>query len=85
MPRRQTATPFLTAFGARIRDLRLKRGISLVQLGETSGIGKGSLSSIENGLVNPTLRVAEGLGVGTADMIPPAQAFTSPEPHPPRA
>lgn len=74
MPRRQTASPFLVVLGAQIRDLRLARGMSLVDLSKTSGIGKGSLSSIENGLVNPTIetciRIAGGLDVGVADMIP---------------
>ncbi|MDI3291466.1 helix-turn-helix transcriptional regulator [Polyangium sp. 15x6] len=74
MPRRQTTHPLLTAFGARVRDLRLDRKMSLADLAETSGVRKGALSSIENGRVNVTIetcvRIAMGLGIGVEDMIP---------------
>ncbi|MDI1476445.1 helix-turn-helix transcriptional regulator [Polyangium sp. y55x31] len=74
MPRRQTIHPLLTALGGHIRDLRLGRKMSLVDLANASGVSKGSLSSIENGLVNITIetcaKLAAGLGVRVEDMIP---------------
>ena len=73
MPRRQTTHPLLTTLGARIRDLRLDRGMSLADLADASGVGKGSLSSIENGRVNATIetcaKIAVGLGVRVQDVI----------------
>lgn len=44
-----------TALGARVRATRSARGLSLGVLAERAGIGKGSLSEIENGSRNPTL------------------------------
>ncbi|MFT4165327.1 MAG: XRE family transcriptional regulator [Microlunatus sp.] len=41
--------------GERIRAARRERGLSLGALAENAGIGKGSLSEIENGVRNPTL------------------------------
>lgn len=46
----------LTAIvGSRVRALRQERGLSLAALAASAGIGKGSLSEIENGARNPTL------------------------------
>ena len=74
MPRRKTTHPLLTTLGARIRDLRLDRKMSLADLAETSGVGKGALSSIENGRVNVTIetcvKIAVGLGLRVQDVIP---------------
>ncbi|MDI1442397.1 helix-turn-helix transcriptional regulator [Polyangium sp. 6x1] len=74
MPRRPTTHPLLIALGARIRDLRLDRGMSLSDLADKSGVGKGSLSSIENGRVNVTIetcmKIAVGLGLRVEDVIP---------------
>ena len=41
--------------GERLRAARRERGLSLGALAEAAGIGKGSLSEIENGARNPTL------------------------------
>lgn len=41
--------------GARLRDARRERGLSLGALASAAEIGKGSLSEIENGIRNPTL------------------------------
>lgn len=43
------------AVGARIRALRVERGLSLSALAAAAGIGKGSLSELESGRRNPTL------------------------------
>lgn len=45
----------LIDLGARLRELRLERGISLSELARRAGVGKGSLSEIESGRRNPTV------------------------------
>ena len=74
MPRRKEPHPLLSTFGDRIRELRLNRNMSLVNLSDTSGVSKGSLSSIENGRINLTVetcvKIAVGLGVRVQDVFP---------------
>jgi transcriptional regulator with XRE-family HTH domain len=41
--------------GRRIRTLRETQGVTLSQLASASGLGKGTLSELENGARNPTL------------------------------
>jgi transcriptional regulator with XRE-family HTH domain len=59
--------------GARLRAARQARGLSVGALAEAAGVGKGSLSEIENGIRNPTLStlqsVAGALGVPLATLI----------------
>jgi len=59
--------------GARLRAARHERGLSLGALAEAAGVGKGSLSEIENGARNPTLStlyaLAGALGVPLATLI----------------
>ncbi len=43
----------MKTFGERLRDLRHASGLSLGRLGRKIGRGKGYLSGIENGKVNP--------------------------------
>ena len=54
--------------GPKIRDLRLKKKLGLVQLGEHTGLSPAMLSKIERGLLFPTLptllRIALVFGVG---------------------
>jgi transcriptional regulator with XRE-family HTH domain len=54
--------------GPRIRGLRTKKGLSLVQLGEHTGLSAGLLSKIERSQLIPTLptllRIAQVFGVG---------------------
>jgi transcriptional regulator with XRE-family HTH domain len=54
--------------GPKIRALRLKKKLSLVQLGEHTGLSPGMLSKIERGALFPTLptllRIALVFGVG---------------------
>ncbi len=56
------------AIGPKIRDLRIKKGLGLVQLGEHTGLSPGLLSKIERGLLFPPLptllRIAIVFGVG---------------------
>jgi transcriptional regulator with XRE-family HTH domain len=59
--------------GERLRAARRERGLSLGALAEAAGIGKGSLSEIENGARNPTLStlyaLAGTLGVPLATLL----------------
>ena len=52
---------------------RHKRGITLKQLEEMTGIAKTTLNNIENGLVSPTLRqleaIARALDVKMTDLF----------------
>lgn len=54
--------------GPKIRDLRQKKNMGLVQLGEHTGLSSGMLSKIERGQLFPTLptllRIAMVFGVG---------------------
>lgn len=51
---------------------RQKKGLTLRQLEELTGIGKTTLNNIENGLVSPTLNqieaIARALGVNMSDL-----------------
>jgi XRE family transcriptional regulator, regulator of sulfur utilization len=46
---------FDPAVGRRLRGLREARGLSLSELARTAGVGKATLSGLENGTRNPTL------------------------------
>ena len=67
MPRRSTPEPFALQVGARIRELRQERGMSLGALADASALSKGHLSSVEHGLAAITIhtisRLAEGFEV----------------------
>ena len=53
--------------GARVKDLRKERGLTLEELAGRSGVSRAMISKLERGEKNPTLviaaRLAEGLGV----------------------
>ena len=59
--------------GERLRAARRERKLSLGALAERAGVGKGSLSEIENGARNPTLStlyaVAGALGVPLSSLL----------------
>ncbi|MFF5210038.1 helix-turn-helix domain-containing protein [Streptosporangium sp. NPDC000396] len=61
--------------GRRIRSLREERGISLSELARRAGVGKATLSGLENGTRNPTLEtlwaVTAQLGVPLATALGP--------------
>ncbi|MDI1477240.1 helix-turn-helix transcriptional regulator [Polyangium sp. y55x31] len=67
MPRRTTPDPISAKIGARIRELRAERVMTLIELAEVSGLNKGHLSSIEQGLVRinftTLVQLARALGV----------------------
>lgn len=45
----------VAAVGRRLRELRVVSGLSLSEVARRSGLGKGTLSELENGHRNPTL------------------------------
>ena len=74
---RQTPRPALDTgthdVGRRIRLLREERGISLSALARRAGVGKATLSGLENGTRNPTLEtlwaITAELGVPLASLL----------------
>jgi transcriptional regulator with XRE-family HTH domain len=54
------------AVGRRLRDLRAARGISLSELARTAGVGKATLSGLENGTRNPTLETLYAIAAALA-------------------
>ncbi|QRN99335.1 helix-turn-helix transcriptional regulator [Archangium violaceum] len=59
--------------GARIRELRQERGLTLEALAERSEVSRAMISKVERGTNNPTLvvavRIAKGLGVGLSELL----------------
>jgi transcriptional regulator with XRE-family HTH domain len=76
MPRRTESDPQTAKIGARLRELRVERNMSLGDLSDAAEVSKGHLSSIEHGLAAITIqtisRLAKGLG------LPPFYLLTSP-------
>nr|WP_275939361.1 helix-turn-helix transcriptional regulator [Polyangium spumosum] len=62
--------------GARLRELRKERGLSLQDLAEASAISKGHLSSIEQGLAAITIETVER--IARALDVPPFCVMTFP-------
>ncbi|RIV39000.1 XRE family transcriptional regulator [Micromonospora radicis] len=80
MSRQGGADPDTTAIGSRVRALREARGISLSALARQAGVGKATLSGLENGVRNPTL---ETLYAITAQLgVPLAAVLAEPAPGP---
>jgi transcriptional regulator with XRE-family HTH domain len=67
------------AFGRRLRETRIKAGLSQSDLEEISGIPKARLSRYENGHVAPSIqtlrRLARALGVSEASLLTDERAF----------
>ena len=59
--------------GARIKELRRRRGLTLEDLAERAGVSRAMISKVERGEKNPTLvvtaKVAEGLGVTISELL----------------
>jgi len=64
------------AFGARVRELRLARGLSQQALVTQTGLHRTYIGSVERGERNPSLDAihafAQGLGVEVAELFPPS-------------
>src|SRR6267154_6836492 len=70
------ASPITTDFGASVRSLRFRLGISQEALAERADMHRTYIADIERGARNLTLRsihkLARGLGVSTAVLLDPA-------------
>lgn len=84
-----------TDIGARIRDARLERGLSLRSVAQAVGVSPSLVSQVETGKTQPSvstlyglvnhlgISVDELLGVGGGAATPPAELLDQPEPPPP--
>ncbi|MBX9579628.1 MAG: helix-turn-helix domain-containing protein [Gemmataceae bacterium] len=83
----------LVRFGERLREVRLRAGVSQERLAELAGLHRTYVSSVERGLRNISLlnieKLADALGVGLGDLMPGRAAGTEPAagqpPPPPRS
>jgi transcriptional regulator with XRE-family HTH domain len=66
-------TTALTAIGLRIKEIRLKRGMTLQTLSDASGLSPSMLSLVERGRASPSIGslvvIASSLGVSMSDLI----------------
>jgi transcriptional regulator with XRE-family HTH domain len=74
VPRRSKPDPLALAVGARVRQLREEADLTIERLAFELEVGsKGHLSSLEKGLVRPTIQtlkaIADGLGVAILDLV----------------
>jgi len=76
MPRRTESDPQTARIGARLRELRVERNMSLGDLADASEVSKGHLSSIEHGLAAITIQTITRLAKGLE--LPPFYLLTSP-------
>lgn len=76
MPRRTEADPQTAKLGARLRELRIERNLSLGELADASDVSKGHLSSIEHGLASITVQTISRLAQGLD--LPPLYLLVSP-------
>lgn len=67
------AAKTIAAVGKRVRDLRLKRGLTLQALADVAELSPSMLSLVERGLTSPSLTsltaLAHGLGTNLTDLI----------------
>jgi transcriptional regulator with XRE-family HTH domain len=70
--------PDAAALGRAVQAIRAETGISQVQLSDKTGLMQSWISHIEHGRRNPTwsnlVRLADGLGVGIAELAARAEA-----------
>ena len=63
--------PDLVKFGANVRRLRLKKGLSRAALARKAGISANYVGTLERGCQNPSLKtlekIAKGLGCSMAE------------------
>jgi len=80
MPRRLIPDPFAAKVGARIRELRIERGMSIAMLAASAGLSKGHMSSVERGLV--LINVATVVATAKALAVPPFVLTMFPDEEP---
>lgn len=63
----------IKAFGKKVRELRIQRGMTIEQFANTSDIHATQISRIERGESNPTISyitlIAEKLGVTASELL----------------
>lgn len=76
---------YMTEVGRRLRSAREQRGMTQKQAAEAAGIATDMISRLENGHyqspgLRTLLRIADGLGIGVAELLPEpgAESPTSP-------
>jgi transcriptional regulator with XRE-family HTH domain len=77
------------SIGKKIRDLRIKEGISQAALGSAIALTRASITNIEQGrqkiLVHTLLKIARELNVDLAELIPTKEIqFTKEKPNIPK-
>ncbi|MGW0432545.1 helix-turn-helix domain-containing protein [Micromonospora sp. NPDC003197] len=77
-PRRPALDAGAGDIGVRLRRLRQERGISLSELARRAGVGKATLSGLENGTRNPTLETLQAV---TAELGVPLAAVLAQPPE----
>jgi len=69
----ENGTSVKVTLGATIRELRLRRKLSQLQLAELAGLDRTFVNGVENGAHNPTavslVRLAQALGVVPAQLF----------------
>lgn len=61
MPTRRTPEPIAASIGTRLRAFRKEKKLSLARVAEATGMSKGHISNIENGLVLINVRSLDSL------------------------
>jgi transcriptional regulator with XRE-family HTH domain len=82
MPDDETTDAVLTAVGPRLRALRVRRGRTLAQLSEETGISVSTLSRLESGQRRPTLELL--LPLARSHRVPLDELVGAPETGDPR-
>lgn len=69
----EVSTDIRILLGRRVRELRLKKGWTQVELAELLGVDRSYLSEIENGKKDPSFRVlktiADGFGLSLSQFL----------------
>lgn len=64
---------FRTAFGERVRRLRIEKGLSQYQLADISNLDRSTIKRVESGTINTTLEtakvIAEALGMTLSELV----------------
>lgn len=73
---RAASDPRLKVFGARLRQAREARGLTMEQLAEAAGVGVRQIARVEGGRGSPSvvwlLDVSQGLGLPVGELFEPS-------------
>ncbi len=72
-PGRHNANDSLRAFGERIREVRLMRGLTQIELAQNAGVDRKTISRIENSRFSPSLinvyAIADALEIDPKELL----------------